>query len=677
MIEVAKYLGEEEEDEVDEGDDEEEELQVETPYSIKAMCYKTVEVFAGIVERKLWLKDAGAGMPCTDGYLIHVPFAHPRSYQYTEHEISHVLFKSDGLARMQFIQDYAAKVVSVAPSVANGERTLRKAMTDITGILDDERVISLWGLLYGGSEAIMRRMKHQESEPHLEDAHDDLLTLFYCLAGGHETPPGRLDRYKPYMLEALRKVRYRDYLGVLVAAKWLINMLVGEMIREAKKQPPPVGPKWTISNLIGAQGTSPGMSPSSTPEPAKDSAPRETGQVVPEAPGAAQKGSSPTPKVEEWRPPKVEAPVAEREKALKSLLGDLGVAPKPKKNTPQFDIDDVQPSKFKNVQDRAFATRVVNAALNADMKDPDVMEKALSASAAHMQQIVDKARQATRNVVNEDDRIRQDALAKVVFHDESLAPLANTHVEIPEEDRHTTQRLRAGFVRVMGRRVNTLDDSGTTIDIPAVIERSMTMEAIPVFRSDGKGRGFKALILIDRSSSMEGARTQQAERGCRIISRALKFPFVHSAVWGFQSWEDGQVDITRFAPGMETFTTDSSRVGGKTPLHTAIRVAVRHLEAGTERKQLFVISDGFPCYARKGGDRFATKTLMGFVRGEVQRARSHGIGVTGVMIGRDVKPDGMSFMFGSEKHWRVLGQAFGNDLVHLVTRSFIDYLRSG
>jgi hypothetical protein len=205
----------------------------------------------------------------------------------------------------------------------------------------------------------------------------------------------------------------------------------------------------------------------------------------------------------------------------------------------------------------------------------------------------------------------------------------------------------------------------------------MTGGAIPVFPSDVNGRGFKSLILIDRSSSMSGHRTQQAERSCRVISRALKFPFVENAVWGFQSWDDGQVDITRFAPGMETFTSEECQVGGTTPLHTAVRVAVRHLEAGSERKHLFIVSDGFPVYARKGGHQFGTRVLMGFVRDEVRRARSHGIGVTGVMIGNDVKAGGMSFMFGSDRHWKVLDKVFGSDLVQLVTRSFMDYLRSG
>jgi|WetSurMetagenome_2_1015567.scaffolds.fasta_scaffold03229_2 hypothetical protein len=657
--------------EADEDDDDTEDL-IATPVSVKAMCYKTVEVFAGITQRKLWLKDSGSGA-CTDGHLIHVPLKEPGAYQYTEHELSHILFQSDGFARATFVKDYAAKVVSVAPSTKGGERALRKAMTTITGILDDERVISLWGLLYKGSETIMRRMKYEESQEALPRAHNNILTLFYCLAGGHEVPPGRLDRYEPYILEALRKVRLRDFLGVLVTSKWIINMLVGELIRQSRNEPPPVRPMWGIDTLLGSTGVGLNEGSSSDLDVRPSDAAPETDTTSDEAPEPSQPPQSETP---EWRPPDVTAPTDERIKALGELIGAFGAIEEPD-NGFRFDLEDVQPSKFQNVQDRTFAVRVVNAAIGADVKDPDVMEKALEASSSHMQRIVDKARQAVRNTVHEDDRIRQDAYAKVVFHDEALTPFANPSVDISEEDLHTILRLRAGFVRVMGRRANRLEDAGVAVDVSAFIERLVTGEDRPVFRGDSHSKGFKALILVDRSQSMNGHRTHQAERGCRIISRALKFPFVESAVWGFQSWDAGQVDITRFAPGMEEFTSDSCQVGGTTPLHTAVRVGVRHLEAGTEKKHLFVLSDGFPVYARKGGDSFATKTLMGFVRGEVQRARSHGIGVTGIMIGNDLKADAMSFMFGSSKHWRVMGRDFGNDLVQLITASFIEYLRSG
>jgi hypothetical protein len=254
------------------------------------------------------------------------------------------------------------------------------------------------------------------------------------------------------------------------------------------------------------------------------------------------------------------------------------------------------------------------------------------------------------------------------------------------EDQEAVKRLRATFFRVMGRRRSQLEDVGVSLDVPSYIERRLTHNPIPIFRTNGTGRGFKALVLIDRSSSMQGTRTKQAERACRVISRALRFPFVESHIWGFQALDAGQVDITRFEPGMEVFTTARSKVGGYTPLHTAIRVAVRFMEDGTEAKQLFVISDGFPTFVSKGRKAYNTKQLMSFVRAEVRRARQHGVSVTGVMIGKEtqrgvrseVRPRSMSWMFGSPKHWHLMaGRKLGNDLVRLVSRSFTEYLKSG
>jgi hypothetical protein len=69
---------------------------------------------------------------------------------------------------------------------------------------------------------------------------------------------------------------------------------------------------------------------------------------------------------------------------------------------------------------------------------------------------------------------------------------------------------------------------------------------------------------------------------------------------------------------------------------------------------------------------------MSFVRMNVNQARSKGIGVTGVLIGRDMNSKGMQFMFGPPKYWRLVNdKSFGNDLIQLVTKSFVDYLRGG
>lgn len=656
-------------------------LSAERQGSVKMLCYKTVEVFAGITQRKLWLKDASDGRPKTNGYLIEVPFGHPRAYQYTEHELSHILFQSDMLAKSKFVEEYSKKIGQVAEKSGApiNERMLRGALDGIVNVLDDERVISLWGLLYRGSEAIMRRMKFDEATPHLDLAHEGFLNLFICLASRNEVPQGKLDRYRPYMVEALRKVHLRDYFGALVTAKWLVVQLVSEIIRESRGEPPPVMP-----GLMGRLGTAPNpfaQDPTNPPGGGSGAAQDDQdGQGLPRMPWEPEGGSAgpETPSSghgqDAWQPPEVNASAEDRSKALQEALDRMGQMPEDVKQS----LDDVSESKFKKRGEESMANRRASAAIGTDVKDADKLESALEASASHMIDIVNDARQAVRNVPNHDDLIRQDAYAKVIFTDVRPSEHRDPHLRLEETDEDTVQRLRATFHRVMGRRANTLEESGAQIDIPAYIERRLTRDSRPIFRVDCFGRGFRTLVLIDRSSSMEGERTHQAERSCQIITRALAFPFVRTAVWGFQSWNDGEVNITRFQAGAEVFESESAAVGGITPLHTAIRVGLRELEDGTDRKHLFVISDGFPVFSRKGGQSYGTKTLMGFVRSNIMAARTKGVGVTGVMIGGDVSAKGMEYMFGPSKYWRVLNdQTFSTDLVQLVVQSFVDYLRVG
>lgn len=633
--------------------------------SIKALCYKTVDVFAGICERKLWLKDGPqAG---TDGHLIVVPFKDPHAYQYTEHEISHILFKSNALAREIFIAEYMQKICKVAKKsgVTLVDTQLEALLKYVIAVLDDERVISLWGRIYRGSEAIMRRMKREQSAENVTDglAHESLMLLLITLAGGHDPPPGKLDRYRPYLEEALARVRGVDYTAMLAVAKWLVVQLVSELLRESQQMPPGLP-----ARLPGPAGN--GQVPQEASGGASEAQDESEGGEPPSMPwehSEAQDGNdAPSQGVAGTPPP--EATPAERADALQSLLERAGA---------EAPLDEVEESRFRRPGEEGAAERQARKALNAAVQDEQSMGQMLGAAGEAMDAVVEKAQHAARNALNHDDQLRKDAYAKVVFTDVEPSPHRDPHLKLDEHDEDTVRRLRAVFHRVLGRRVNTLEDAGATIDVPAYLTRRMTGEPLPVFRADRSGRGFRALVLIDRSSSMKGRRTKQAERACRIISRALDFPFVTRHVWGFQALAHGQVDITRFRPGQEVFDSDSARVGGITPLHTAIRVALQELEDGTDAKHLFVVSDGFPVFARKDGAVYGTNSLMASVRQNVMGARQKGVGVTGVMIGKQVSNKAMGFMFGPSKYWRQMDEArFGDDLIQLVSTAFVEYLRS-
>lgn len=634
--------------------------------SIKALCYKTVDVFAGICERKLWLKDGEkAG---TDGHLIVVPFRDPYAYQYTEHEISHILFKSNALAREVFLAEYVNKIRAVAKKagVSINDWGLNELLKYIVAVLDDERVISLWGRVYRGSEAIMRRMKWEQAKEIIDlcQEHESLMGLMVSLAARHDVRPGELDRYRPYMEEALARVRGVDYTAMLAVAKWFVVQLVSEMIRESRQMPPGL-PAQRPGEAEGGQvpqGGGEGAS-AAQDEPGDDGPPSMPWEQD------EPQGSAEVPSPSQGTPPPDATPY-ERTQALGELI---------KRQQPGTMVlpDEVEESRFKRPGEEEEAKRQARKALNAAVQDEQTLDKMLSAAESTMDSVVEKAQHAARNALHHDDRLRKDAYAKVVFTDVEPSPHRDPHLKLDESDEDTVRRLRALFHRVLGRRVNMLDDAGVAIDVPAYLTRRLTGEPLPVFRADRSGRGFRALVLIDRSSSMEGRRTKQAERACRIISRALDFPFVTRHVWGFQGLAHGQVDIIRFRPGQEVFDSDSARVGGITPLHTAIRVALQELEDSTDAKHLFVVSDGFPVFARKDGAVYGTHNLMAFVRSNVMGARQKGIGVTGVMIGGQVGAKAMTFMFGPSKYWRQLDEKrFGDDLVQLVSGAFIEYLRS-
>jgi hypothetical protein len=300
-----------------------------------------------------------------------------------------------------------------------------------------------------------------------------------------------------------------------------------------------------------------------------------------------------------------------------------------------------------------------------------------------MNDILEQAKQAMRQIPNEDAWLQKDAMAKIKFVDAKTKGVDALSVE----DRIVVARLRSMFYRVMGVRKATLEDEGSEIDIAAYIERRLSRTPVPCFKHEGKGRGFKAMLLLDRSGSMDGLKTSQCERAARIIRAAMNFPFVQVEVWGFTSMDSGEVLISRFDKHDKIDLVHSKGFGGLTPIHVAMRVAGRKLEEGTEAKQLFVLTDGFPSYRVRDGKHMNTNQLMMFVRNEVRDIRRLGTNVTGMLVGSlrnlkggdvhyDVGPKDLKFMFGSQKSWKqVRPDRLGNDLVQLVAQSFTEYLK--
>jgi hypothetical protein len=348
--------------------------------------------------------------------------------------------------------------------------------------------------------------------------------------------------------------------------------------------------------------------------------------------------------------------------------------------------NDYSLSTRKNEDFFSVSKSAAQTALELDMSNEALVEEVLNNSEEHMKSFLDSVQKQLVRPVDHDDWLKKDTFCKLHFVDvrpedsEFGQPLST---DLRSEDYATIQRLRSTFFRVMGRRSSRLEETGTEVDIPALIERRITGQALSCFRNQTSGRGFRATVLIDRSHSMRKGRIQQAERAAKIIVEALDFPFVELNLWGFQALDDGEVTITRFSTNLNTFHTEKVPVDGLTPLHIALRVAIRDLSEGSDSKQLLLLTDGAPMYAGMNHRLVAERQLRLFVREEIHTARRRGINVTALLIGDtragrvrfDVNNSDLSFMFGSERYWKCVDEhRFGDDLIKAVSSSFMSYL---
>lgn len=708
---------------------------------------KMVETFAGITRRKLWLTNSTT--PHTDGHEVCVPLGDPAAYKLVGHQLSHILFQSNPHARKLFVEEYTKRIAMQTEK--NGEpledfqkEAFSKLLHDVLNSVECHRVESLWGLLYSGSYKFGRTLAREDAEVKFESAHETFGTYLGVLEAGCDPPSGRFDRFRPYIIEAFRKSERRGPNATFVVGKWLITHLVSEILREARDEPPPPGMDGQLPDLDGEAKPSGGepkpkddaqdgenqSEQQEKPDPSElqpnpelegesvgnagesdipeDAQPKDSGGAP--GPGRKDENAPADAKAEgqsdeqgepdeednepgsgKWTPPKTDASQKDRAKALKDFINRSSPRPKdPGKKQPPSRFDDVTEPPAPEKGAAQAAAEMVSEALKADVHDGEELGKALDASRNQMERRLQEARNAFRQQMSHDEWLRKDTHAKVVFRDVRARDVVGLQPDVlSAEDLATVQKLRAIFNRVMGKRRVQLEESGFEVDVMAAIERRVTGQNVPIFKHEVRGQGFKPLILIDRSGSMGGDKQDQSERACRIVSRALRYPFVDLHVWGFNSLANGQVDIVRFDPRVEVFDTDKSKVTGVTPFHLAIRVAHRFLERGSEMKHLFAVTDGFPVYTRADGKNYSTRQLLMMVRDEVAEARRRSIATTGAIIGSssyaysddeskvyyDLGPRELRFMFGAPRFWKQIDpRNFGNDLVKLVASSFLDYL---
>jgi Mg-chelatase subunit ChlD len=236
-------------------------------------------------------------------------------------------------------------------------------------------------------------------------------------------------------------------------------------------------------------------------------------------------------------------------------------------------------------------------------------------------------------------------------------------------------RLRAVFFRVMSRKRYGLEDSGSEVDVPAYIQRVVRRQPGPVFRQAERSRGFSVLVLVDRSTSMQGAKTAAVERAVRILGAALEFPFVEFAVWGFQGRDAGEIVLTRFLGKRPVLSSRRATVDGATPLHLAVEVGSRALGERQSAKHLLLLTDGMPAFVASSGQDVSRKVLVEKTRRAVQQARAGGIKVDCGFVGRRGSDARLAGLLGARGGGRWLSEKrLTEDLVAWVTGCFSGWL---
>lgn len=624
----------------------------------KGPIYKTVATFSGLVGRKLWVKTNATAQ--TDGHEILAPLDDPHAYQLVEHELAHILFQSNVSAKVRFIVGFVRQMNESLtrnglPLLDSEQMSaLTELLNTVIGVLEDVRIESLWGLLYCGSYAIMQDMHKELVRPLLKNSHRTLASFLVIASTGIKMPSGEYDRFRPALEEAMQKVERRGFTATLIVSKWLVQKLVDEAVRRKRGLKPD-----SIAQQAGRSLAAQALS-------------NQIRNLAAETkPDGTDFDTLPNPESETpapFQPEPVETNPQQRREALADLIR--------REDTPSalsVIADDWKESKYPRRDETDAGSKMAKAALDAKTTDAE-MGAFLALSEQKMAAKVEKLREALNRQIEVDGWLTKNAFGKVNLKD---VKGSKASTKLDAHDATTVNRLRAFFYRVLGRRKTMLHEVGSVIDVMAYIESQVSQQPAPCFTQDDRGRGFKVLVLIDRSSSMAGEKTSQAERACKMLTRALDFPFVDFHVWGFQSHKDGELDLTRFDKRALAFSTKVAKVGGNTPLHLALKVAVRFMELGDESKQIIVITDGWPSYANKRGG-FSTKTLSRFVREEVLRARRVGMNVTGVVIGNDMKDSDLSYMLGSPTNWkRMTSGRLGEGLVQVVSSSFTKYLRNG
>lgn len=626
-----------------------------------------------------------------------------QSYLGFEHEWQHILFKSDPAVTRVFINSWIKELESKTSHINKAQ--LERFLCFVLNAFDDIRCNSLWELLYPGSaDRIWQRWTRISSSRSPEDNANNFIAFLFSVALKTPTSAdGPFEELRPLVEWGMESVRYKGYQRAMLVARATINQCVDTLL--AKLYPPPTAqqqrPQSGANNGEAQSGdqsvdhgggdaetdSSEGEGDAGAPSGAAADSGRDRGAGAPGQDGGGVSPAAP-PQTGDPQPPE-QTPVGS---VLQSLL----------KNAAQFDQaekhaipDKASPTDLSDA-DRAALARI----LQAGPDDPELAGDSIVGNVdPAMQAVIDDFMDGITQL-SPDSQLIADAKARVLFIDvtpEGIDPL--TRIAFGQKERDAVDRMRSVFFRMLGRQKARRESSGLGIDIDAAIQYDIEPNNPEVFEQEHNNQGFAYITLCDMSGSMNGIPFSQVCLATEMLKQSLRFPFVDGTMWGFRSGvsASSEVWIYRYDKKCDgyqgtarTTSRGSSRTypvqcGGLTPMHTAIRVAVRHLlnhVSSGMAKRLFLLTDGSPQSVKTNGNGLPYWVLQQYVAKEIQWARQRGIQVYTLVIGSALDEKECRQMFGDPKYWIMSDPRGSHDqtvdraLQNLVIKNFEKYLRS-
>ena len=615
---------------------------IQTHQQMVDIVQRTHQIFTGIKGKDIiLLHDNPPGRTDVETF-ISIPIEDPESELILAHEWQHIFFKSNLRARSLFAESYTENLKKRIPTLI--ERSMEEYIHMLVNGLDDIRVCSLWELVYPHSAEKIQDRWRRIIMGSGRFQHDLILYLMGLGLGlEREMVRSEWTRYKSVLLDAVTKVIRRGFPTCLLSARWIIESVLVD---------------------VTAQHLAPTTYSVVPPKPV---------QYIPSAAPTTKLGNSTFQGSGQASPTTKEENEKQAGALAKLQNGATKVTRQSQALRPAWRfIDDYRVTggpdpDYKGTQD------MVRVAMG--VSESGQVELVLKQSQLDIDKVISELKNRTK-VLTPTQRLLKGMDGKAIFKD--IKPEDVDDLQLNESDTKLISTLKHSFMRLADRRTRMASDSGTTLDPQAYIDLINGSSNTEIFIEEENSKGFSAIILLDMSGSMKGKWATVA-RACKVITKAMDFPFSHIEVWGFTSPGDGTASILRFEDPRKGYTGKGVRdVWGLTPLHIAVEVALRKLQSLPGSAQhLLLLTDGYPTHLT--GNRFTDSVdLFTEVSRRINAGRKKGMNVVGLVSGDEVSDEAADIMFGHRRFWYRVpdNQEFLFEaLVGLVRKAFVGYLR--